>query len=82
LAVILAARRMRFDFIGLAERDVDTPTIRFPAGDAGRVVLVGISDALVIFFFVFVFVCIRVWIAPSPEIFDVGLALFVCLKFL
>src|SRR5207245_132690 len=54
-AFIGSARGMRFDFVGLAVHDVNTAAVGFPAGDAGGEVFVGVGDARVVIFFVFVF---------------------------
>src|SRR6266478_3169890 len=73
---------MRLDLVGLAPGDVDTTTIGFPARNAGRVMFVGIGDALVVLLAIFVFVGVRIGIAPAPEFFDETLALVVGLEFL
>src|SRR5262245_26286318 len=79
-AVVAAARWVRFDLIGLAEHDVDAPAVGLPSGDAAGVMLVGVGDALVILFAVFVNVCVRIGIASVPEPFDELLALVVGLE--
>src|SRR5215510_13000654 len=78
--VIAAARRVRFNLIGLAEHDIDAPAVGLPSGDAAGVMLVGVGDALVILFAVFVDVSVGVWIAAVPEPFDELLALVVSLE--
>src|SRR5262249_15436592 len=78
--VIAAARRMRFDLIGLAEHDIDAPAIGLPSRDAAGEMFVGVGDALVIFFAVFVDVGVGIRIAVEPEPFDELLALVVGLE--
>src|SRR6267143_3015550 len=73
---------MRLDLVGLAPGDVDATTIGFPARNAGRVMFVGIGDALVVLLAIFVFVRVRIGIAPAPEFFDEALALIVGFQFL
>ncbi len=51
--------------------------VSLPAGLAGRVVLVGVSDAPIMLFAEFVLRRIRIGIAPQPEVFDKGVALLV-----
>src|SRR5438067_10235862 len=73
---------MALEFVGLAVHDVNAAAISFPSGNAGGIVLVRVSDALVILFAVLVFVRVRVGIAPAPELFDKVFALIVGLEFL
>src|SRR5205823_8222426 len=47
--VVSSAGRVGFSLVRLSIHDVDAAAVRFPAGDAGGIVLVGVSDALVIF---------------------------------
>src|SRR3954463_8340265 len=61
---------MRFDFIGLAEHDVDTAAIGLPSRYSGGKVLVGVGDALVVLFFVFVLFGVGRGIATLPECFN------------
>src|SRR5215475_14069507 len=79
-SVIAAARRVRFDLIGLTEHDVDAPPVGLPSGNAAGVMFVGVGDALVIFFAVFVDVGVGVWVAAVPEPFDELLAFVVGLE--
>ena len=78
--IVVAAHRVRFALVRLAIHDPDAAAISFPAGNAGSEVLVGISDALVVFLFELVFVGVRIGIAPAPEFFDKALALVVSLR--
>src|SRR5579864_1256247 len=68
---------MRFHFIGLAVHDVDAAAVGLPAGDACGEVLVGVGDALVVLFFVFVLFGVRRRIAALPEGLNKVVALFV-----
>ena len=68
---------MRFDFVGRAVRDVDAAAIGLPAGDAGSVMLVGVSDAAVVLFLELVLYGVGSGIAAQPELLDELLALFV-----
>src|SRR4051812_43390670 len=68
---------MGFDFVGLAEDDVDTAAVGLPSRDASGEVLVGIGDALVVLFFVFVLFGVRRGIAALPEGFNEVIALLV-----
>src|SRR5262249_36304779 len=79
-AVVAAARRVRFDLIGLAEHDVDAPAVGLPPGDAAGEMFVGVGDALVILFAVFVDVGVGVRVAAVPEPFDELLAFVVGLE--
>src|SRR5262249_47628740 len=79
-AVVAAARGVRFDLIRLAEHDIDAPAVGLPPGDAAGVMLVGVGDALVMLFAVFVDVGVGVGIAAVPESFDELLALLVGLE--
>ena len=73
---------MAFSLVRLAVHDVDTAAVGLPAGDTRRVVLVGVSDALVVFLAKFVFVGVRIRIAPPPEFFDKPFALVVSFQLL
>src|SRR5262249_51698886 len=64
-AVVAAARGVRFDLIRLAEHDIDAPAVGLPPGDAAGVMLVGVGDALVMLFAVFVDVGVGVGIAAE-----------------
>src|SRR5258707_6430280 len=81
-ALIVAARGMRFGFVGLSIHDPDPTAIRLPPGNAGSEMLVRISDALVVFLAKFVFVRVRIGIAAAPELFDKAFPLVVSRKFL
>src|SRR5246127_3275347 len=76
-ALVGAAGGMRLDFVGLAENDVDAAAVRLPAWDTGGEVLVGVSDALVVLFLIFVLFGVGRRIAALPEGFDEVVALFV-----
>src|SRR5581483_10947426 len=75
--LVASAGGMRLDFVRLAEDDVDAPAIGLPAGNASREMLVGISDALVVFLFEFVLFGVRRGIAALPESLDEIVPLFV-----
>src|ERR1700756_2106822 len=68
---------MGFDFVGLAEDDVDAAAISSPAGNTCREMLGGVGDALVVLFFEFVFFGVRRGIATLPEGLNKVVALFV-----
>jgi len=68
---------MRLDFIGLAEYDVDAATIGLPSRDTGSEVLVGVGDALVVLFLIFVLFGIGSGVAALPERLNEVVALFV-----
>ena len=68
---------MRINLIRLAIDDVDAAAIGSPAGNARREVLVGVSDALVVLFLVFVLFGVRRGIAALPEGFNEVVALLV-----
>src|SRR5262245_8775573 len=74
---VCTTRGMGLDRIRFSPLDVDTPAIRFPTGNTGCKLFVGIRDTLVIFLAVFVFLSVRIGIAPTPEILDKIFALFV-----
>ena len=71
---------MRFDFVRLAVHDVDAATVRFPAGNAGSEMFVGVRNAFVVIVFVFVVESVRARIAAQPEGFDELFALFIGFK--
>src|SRR5271169_1593461 len=68
---------MGFDLIGLAENDVDATAVGFPAWDTSREMLVGVGNALVVLFLIFVLFGIGGWVAALPEGFNKIVALFV-----
>src|SRR5271165_6839375 len=68
---------MRIDLIRRAVRNVNAPAVRSPPGDAGCEVLVGVSDASVMFFFVLILWCVRSGVTAQPELFDERVTLFV-----
>src|SRR6266850_2056729 len=68
---------MGLNFIRFSPHDVSAAAISLPAGNAGSVMLIGIGDALVVLLAIFVFVGVRIGIAPAPEFFDEALALVV-----
>src|SRR5580765_1175371 len=68
---------MRLDFVGLAPGDVDPAAICSPAGNARGKMFVGVSDPLVIFLAIFVFVSIGIGIASPPKFFDKAFAFVV-----
>ncbi len=68
---------MRFDLIGLAEYDVHASAIGFPARNACREMLVGVGNALVVLFLIFVLFGVGSGIAALPEGFDEIVAFFV-----
>jgi hypothetical protein len=68
---------VRINLIGGAIHDVDATAVRLPSGNTRREVFVGVSDAAVVLFFVFVFDRVRGGIAPEPELLDELIALFV-----
>ena len=76
-ALVGAARGMGLNFIGLAEDDVDAAAIGLPSGNAGGEMLVGIGNALVVLFFIFVLFGVGRGIAALPEGFNEVVALLV-----
>src|SRR5688572_21544124 len=72
---------MCFSAIRLAVHDPDPAAIRFPPGDTGAEVLVGVSYALVIFLFKFVLVGVRIRVTAAPEFLDEAFALVVVSQF-
>src|SRR6476469_4876342 len=68
---------MRLDFIRLAEHDVDAAAVGLPPRDAGGEMLVGVGNALVMFFLEFVLFGVRRGIAALPKRFNKVVALFV-----
>src|SRR5205823_8108109 len=66
--VIAAAAWMRVDIVRLAKRDVDVAAIRSPPRLACGEMLVGIRDARVMLFAIFILRGIRIWIPPQPEV--------------
>src|SRR5438552_14141192 len=68
---------MRIDFIGLAENDIDTAAIGLPSGNAGREMLIGVRNALVMLFLIFVRFGVRSGVAALPEGLDEIVAFFV-----
>ena len=58
---------VRLDLVGRAVHDIDPPAIGPPTLQAGRVLLIGVSDAPVIFFLELVLRVTGVGIAPLPE---------------
>src|SRR5579884_771357 len=73
---------MRFDFIRRTEGDIDAAAIGLPTRNTRRVMLVGVSDAAVVLFLVFVLFGVRRGIAPQPELFDELLAFLVRVELL
>src|SRR3989441_12428869 len=73
---------MGFGLVGFAPHDIDAAAIGFPSGNAGSKMLVGVSDALVIFLAILVFVGVGIGIAPPPKLLDKALALIVGLELL
>ena len=76
-ALVGSTRGMGVDLIGLAVHDVNPAAIRSPAGHSRREMLVGIGDALVVLFFIFVFFGVRSGVAALPERFNKVVAFFV-----
>src|SRR5439155_23266248 len=68
---------MRLDLIRRAKGNVHAAAVGLPSGDAGGEMLVGISDAAVVLFFVFVLFGVGGGIAAQPELLDELVALFV-----
>src|ERR1700678_3556373 len=73
---------MRLNLVGLAVHDVDPAPVRPPARNAGGEMLVGIGNALVVLFFVFVLFCVWRGIATLPESLNERIALFVVAELL
>src|SRR5437588_11305312 len=73
---------MRFRLVGFAPHDIDAAAIGLPSGNAGSEMLVGVSDALLIFLAILVFVGVGIGIAPPPKLLDKALALIVGLELL
>src|SRR5437899_3865477 len=72
---------MRFNFIGGAIHDVHPATVGPPSGNARRKMLIGIGDAAVVLFFIFVLFGVGRRIAAEPELLDELVALFVVGEF-
>src|SRR5580658_618670 len=68
---------MRLNLIGCAPDDVDTAAISFPSRKAGAEMLVGVGDAAIMLFLVFVLGSVGRWVAAQPEVFDELITLFV-----
>src|SRR3989442_15085744 len=75
--VVRPAGRMGIYFIGRAPDDVHAAAVRFPTGDAGSVMLVGISNAAIVLLFEIVIREVRIAAAAQPKLFNELLALFV-----
>ena len=73
---------MDFDLISRAPHDVDASAIGLPARNAGGEVLVGIGDAAVVLFLVFVLRSVGRRVAAQPELLDELVALLVVGKLL
>src|SRR5690348_10375179 len=69
-AFIGATRGMRLDFIRLAEHNVNAAAIGLPTRDASSKMLVGVGNALVVFFLELVLFGVRRGIAALPEGFN------------
>src|ERR1700759_1354005 len=68
---------MRLNFIRSTEPDVQTAAVRLPAWNSRGEVFVRVSDAAVMFFFVFVLHRVGSRIPAQPELLDELLALVV-----
>src|ERR1700733_3544661 len=68
---------MRVDFIGWTVLDVNHAAVGLPPRNTRGIVVVGVSNAAVMLFFVFVFLGIRRGVAPQPELLHKLLALLV-----
>jgi hypothetical protein len=68
---------MRIHFVCRTIHDVHAATVRLPPGNAGGKVLVGIGNATVVLFFVFVLFGIGSGVAALPERFNKVVAFFV-----
>src|ERR1700722_461605 len=73
---------MRINLIRRTVHDVHAAAIGLPPRNTRGKMLVGISNAAVMFFLVFVLFGVRSWVAPLPECFDKVIALFVIRKLL
>src|SRR5437870_2136189 len=80
--VVSAAGGMGFRFVGFAIHNPNAATVGLPPGNTGSEMLVGVSDAFVIFLAILVFVGVRIGIAPPPKLLDKTLALIVGLELL
>src|SRR5208283_5634657 len=76
-ALVTAARRMVIDLVRRAVHDVNAATVRSPPRNAGGEVFVGVSNAPVMLFFVFILRSVGRGIAAQPELLDERVALFV-----
>jgi len=75
---VSSAARMRLNLVRRPVLDVDSAAIGFPAGKSrAGVVIVGVCDAPVVFFFEFILSCSGNGIAALPELPDEFFALFV-----
>src|ERR1700733_4104357 len=68
---------MRIDFVSRTVHDVDAAAVAFPARNSSGKMLVGVGDAPVVFFFVFVLFGVRSGVAAQPELLNKVVALFV-----
>ena len=68
---------MSIDFVGRAVFDIDAAAVGLPSRNAGREPVVGISNAAVMLFLIFVLFGVGSRIAAQPELFDELLALVV-----
>src|SRR3972149_7839136 len=78
--LVVAAGRVRIDLVGWAVHDVDAAAIGFPARYAAGKMLVGVSDAAIVFFLVVIGEGFRIGVAAQPELLDELLALFIILE--
>ncbi len=79
-ALVVFPLRVALKRVGLTVHDVNAAAIGSPAGNAGRKMLIGISDAAIMLFFHRIIDRIRIGIAPLPELLDELLAFFVRLQ--
>ena len=79
---LLGAAVMLISFIGRTVLDIDHAAVRLPARNARSKILVGVGDAAVMLFAVFVFFGVGSGIAAQPELLDELLALLIGLKLL
>src|SRR5262245_23260152 len=71
---------MRFDFIGLSERYVNTAAVGLPTGNSGRIFFIRVLDTFEVLLFVLVLGSVGIGVASEPEVLNELIAFFVGFK--